>query len=211
MTTAEPPAEDTPCAAPATKRVILERAQASFLGHGFHATRMDVIAREAGCSKKTIYKFFGSKEALFGELLHQLRQEMLDLSIDPTVGEAEALRRFLYDMSRIMLRDTSLALTRIVMSEAGNESVSQQGALDRSIRPRLALESYLNRLQQEGRYDFGVESDAARMLVGMALGAFHHETLLGLRAAIPEEELRHRISAAVSIFLRGARVDAGGA
>ncbi len=201
--------DDAELEAPDTRQVILATAQEAFIAHGFHATRMDIVAQRAGCSKKTIYKFFGSKEALFAELLGRMRAEVVGLTVDEGAPVDEALRGFLHSMAKIVLRDTSVALTRIVMSEAGlNRSWLKWPSEDRSIKPRLALEAYLNDLQERGGYEFGPPSDAARMLVGMAIGAFHHETLVGVLTEIPDAELEGRIGRAVRIFLRGARREA---
>jgi hypothetical protein len=41
------------------------------------------------------------------------------------------------------------------------------------------------------------------MLMGMALGSFHHEMLIGVTTSVPQEVLRERILRAVRIFLRG--------
>src|SRR5688572_28918040 len=43
---------------------ILEAALAVFSREGFHATRVEAIAREAGLAKGTIYLYFPTKEAI---------------------------------------------------------------------------------------------------------------------------------------------------
>jgi len=48
---------------------ILESAHRAFLTHGFAGTTMDDLAREVGMSKKTLYRFFTSKEALADALV----------------------------------------------------------------------------------------------------------------------------------------------
>ncbi|MDU3756559.1 MAG: TetR/AcrR family transcriptional regulator [Klebsiella pneumoniae] len=46
-------------------RVILQAATKVFLSHGFSAATTDMIQREAGVSKSTVYAHFASKDALF--------------------------------------------------------------------------------------------------------------------------------------------------
>ncbi len=48
---------------------VNEAAHRLFLEHGFAATSMDAVAREAGVSKATLYSYFPSKEALFAHLI----------------------------------------------------------------------------------------------------------------------------------------------
>lgn len=53
-----------------TKRdAILKAADALFARHGYGLTGVDALAAEAGVTKRTLYKQFGSKEALFAEWL----------------------------------------------------------------------------------------------------------------------------------------------
>jgi TetR/AcrR family fatty acid metabolism transcriptional regulator len=51
---------------------ILEAAIREFAQHGFHATRMEDIAREAGLSKGAVYLYYKSKDAIIGALLRTL-------------------------------------------------------------------------------------------------------------------------------------------
>lgn len=60
MSTARPPSRS------ALKRAqIIEAARRRFLRQGYTAAGLDDIASDAGVSKVTIYKHFGSKQALF--------------------------------------------------------------------------------------------------------------------------------------------------
>ena len=51
------------------QRAILEAARRRFLRFGPRKTTMDEVAREAGCSRATLYAHFGSKEDLYASLL----------------------------------------------------------------------------------------------------------------------------------------------
>lgn len=51
---------------------ILGAAEAAFLEHGYLGTRMDAVAELAGVSKQTVYSNFGSKEALFLRVVHEM-------------------------------------------------------------------------------------------------------------------------------------------
>lgn len=47
-----------------TKQAILDAAQEAFLAQGYHKTDMRDIAKIVGIDKRTIYRYFDSKEAL---------------------------------------------------------------------------------------------------------------------------------------------------
>ncbi|WP_426955470.1 TetR/AcrR family transcriptional regulator [Muricoccus radiodurans] len=192
----------------ATRERILVAAEKAFVALGFHAATVDGIARDARCSKKTVYKFFASKEELFATLLRGLRTEVEALPVPDGADPEVVLRDFLASMAEILLRDRSLVLMRIAMAEVGRmpTPMSGAGAAEAGNPARLGLERYLAALQREGGHDFGPPHEAARLLIGMALGAFHHELLAGLKAEVPAPELSNRIARAVRIFLRGSRV-----
>lgn len=54
------------------KRNLLKNITESFLIKGFYKTTMDEIAQELRVSKKTIYKFFPTKEILLNLIIHYL-------------------------------------------------------------------------------------------------------------------------------------------
>lgn len=190
---------------------ILDAAEASFLARGFHATTMDVIAREVRCSKKTLYKLFASKEDLFSLLLVRVRLDVERIRVDQDWEPERVLREFLIAMARVMLRHQTVALARIGIAESSRAAIrTPELNGSSSMTGQFRLEDYLMKLQLGGGYDFGLPLEASRMLVGMALGAFHHEVLTGLRAQVPEAELYGRIDRAVRIFLRGSRTEVTG-
>jgi AcrR family transcriptional regulator len=55
--------------AAATRRQIALAARRRFSGDGYSATTIEAIAVEAGVSPATVYKVFGTKRAMAGELL----------------------------------------------------------------------------------------------------------------------------------------------
>ena len=184
---------------------IMAAAGAAFVAQGFRLTTMDTIARGARCSKKTVYKLFNSKEELFQELLRGSRREFERLPVDRTLAPEAALEAFLLDLAAVLLRDSHIALMRIAVAEAGQlpRPVSDPGG--EPAVAQLSLANYLAELGRSGGYEIPDASEAARMLIGMALGAFHHELLAGLEARVPEEALTRRTQSSVRIFLRGCR------
>lgn len=58
---------------------ILEVARKHFFAQGFQATTMDEIARDLGMSKKTLYQYFPSKEALLDGIIDFLADELAAL------------------------------------------------------------------------------------------------------------------------------------
>jgi AcrR family transcriptional regulator len=75
-------------------REILETALRLFTEQGYDETPMAQIAREAGVSQRTLFRYFGAKEDLLGYDQHGFRQVLADtVRAQPAdVGVWEALR-----------------------------------------------------------------------------------------------------------------------
>jgi AcrR family transcriptional regulator len=183
---------------------ILASAYEEFRARSFHLATMDAIARRAACSKKTIYKLFSSKEEMFLELINRSKSEIRGLQVDHRLAPHGALVEFLKNVADVILNDTAITTIRMMMAEHTHghdllNTAEQRG----SGSARLALEDYFEELAREGTYDFGESNGAVRMLMGMAVGAFHHELLLGIVSHVSKDEINARVERAVAIFLKG--------
>ena len=61
-------------AIPSKKEDIISQAYASFYEHGFHATGVDKALGKSGLSKRTVYKYFRSKEELVAATIKYYQQ-----------------------------------------------------------------------------------------------------------------------------------------
>ena len=74
---------------------IIKAASALFTERGYEATNMDDIAQLGDVSKRTVYKHFETKEALFEHVLQALWQQLgesIALTYEPSRGVREQLR-----------------------------------------------------------------------------------------------------------------------
>lgn len=89
---------------------LIEAGLAEFADKGFAATRLEDVARRAGVSKGTIYRYFENKEALF--------QAALRSRVVPVFGDLEALVDDYPGNTRDLLHTLFRALyERVVASE----------------------------------------------------------------------------------------------
>ena len=80
--------------AEAKRDQVLGGARRVFLREGFAAASTDVIAREAGVSKRTLYAYYPSKEELFADVLRRLTVE------NPQTRVLESVQRHIDDPLR---------------------------------------------------------------------------------------------------------------
>ncbi|MFE1026439.1 TetR/AcrR family transcriptional regulator [Streptomyces sp. NPDC058818] len=85
-------------------RRVLEAAERLFYEHGIHAVGVDLIAAEAGVTKKTLYDRFGSKEQIVVEYLagrDERWRELLAGRLEAASGHPPAARVLaVFDASR---------------------------------------------------------------------------------------------------------------
>src|SRR5262249_24082656 len=103
----------------ARREKLIAAAEDAFLENGYHAARMDSIARRAGMSKKTLYRHFETKEALFAAVIGARAAAFMAQTDLPTISASprEALIALLGQVARLVLTPRSVALYRVVIAE----------------------------------------------------------------------------------------------
>lgn len=79
----------------ADKREAILRATMQLITeHGFHATPMSMVAKQAGVAAGTIYHYFSSKEELIMQLYAELKQKMGNAMLQGDEGSGNIRDRF---------------------------------------------------------------------------------------------------------------------
>jgi len=90
MVAPDPPSARLPAAQ--RRRQLLDVALAAFSAAGFHGTSMEDVATAAGVTKPVLYQHFGSKRALYIELLNDVGGQLMDV-IAKAAAEAAGPQR----------------------------------------------------------------------------------------------------------------------
>src|SRR5882672_7049520 len=139
-----------PCqiAEPERRQLLLDAAESVFVELGYSSASMDDIARRAGMSKKTLYRLFETKEALFAAVI-AARRATLETTAEsgdcPDVEAAEkVLRRFLGGIARFVLAPRQAALYRLVIAESQRApEIAHAFYREGPTKARLALTEWL--------------------------------------------------------------------
>ena len=191
------------------RREILTAAQGVFLDRGYLGTNMDEIATLSGASKQTVYKHFGSKEALFVEIVQSMTAEASDAVHQP-VPEPEGpedLAPFLRDYAlrqlTIVLTPDLMRLRRLVIGE-----VSRFPELARALyeggprRAMAAMSALFGRLSDRGLLTVADPDTAASHFNWLVMSAPVNDAMLLGNDAIPgDAELRRHAAEGVRVFL----------
>ena len=181
-----------------------------FLKHGFGGVSLEMIVAEAGGSYREIYSQFGSKEALFEnvmrdmctEILAPLRQLMAGSEL-PGLPLREALTRVGNSVLETLLAPRGLAFHRLMLSEAPRfpelAKVFFRSGPDSA---NASVAAFLSaRAQQEQLLLEDFEIAAAIFLDGL-VNNLQLKALTGGR--VLKADIENRVRLGVRIFLAGA-------
>jgi TetR/AcrR family transcriptional regulator, mexJK operon transcriptional repressor len=184
----------------AKRDAILRGAKAVFLKHGFESTSMDVVALRAGVSKMTVYRHFGSKEALFAGVITNLCERIVDGDIREIfdLPPRDALMTFARKMIAIVFAHETVELHRIVIAES--RRFPKLGRLFYQSGPEAcvaALTIYFDRHVDDAQFKVRNPRRAAEEFLELLRGYAHLRVMLGLERVPSSAEMEERIEGAI--------------
>ena len=187
---------------------ILEVAEKLFLVHGFGATSIEAVAKQAGISKRTFYHRFPGKEQLFEAVVQRLMERWLppfDSGLLAPPDLADALRDTAEYMLRIALTPEALALHRLVIHEARRfpslaRILHELGAANGIAR----IASHLEPRIRSGELRAIAPGFAAEQFI-LSVVSGPQRRALGLGVPLNASEIKTHAANAVTLFLDGAR------
>jgi len=184
------------------QRRILDAAMGCFLGQGYHATKMDDVARAAGLAKGTLYLYFKGKDALMLALLHRYFDEIraeVENSPPPTT-----LAQFLDGLRQTMpverLDATRLFFDVLGPGFADPRAAEMVGGFVDWLSAQYA--ALFRMLAATGQVRADIDPEATgRAVAAMLDGLVIHLALFNISA----EEFAQRRDAAISLLSDGLR------
>ncbi|WP_022892935.1 TetR/AcrR family transcriptional regulator [Agromyces subbeticus] len=188
---------------------MLAAAEQLFLRHGYLGTSMDELAELSQVSKQTVYAHFGSKKALFVELVSSMTGGAgdglhdLDEMPAPDGDVAGFLERYAVDELSVVMTPRLLQLRRLVIGEVGRfpelATALYENGPDRAIR---SLAEVMTSLAERGLLAVDQPLEAATTFNWLVMGAPMNEAMLLGDGAIPEPAVLRRHAAHVTrVFL----------
>jgi AcrR family transcriptional regulator len=188
------------------RALILAAAEHVFDRHGFGETSMQEIAAASGMAKKTVYKFFPDKMAVFGALIasHDILQDQLASDPGEVKDRTERLTQTLQKVATFILSPRQLMLTRLVIAEAHKSpELARRFHQECMTLTRQLLEQTLRAEFLAGHDEDSAARDFADMAVGAAIGVLHLDALmLQIDAPALEAEIARRARLIATTFTR---------
>lgn len=176
----------------ARQRAILEAARSLLTEKGYGAVTVDEIARRAGTSKQTLYRWWPGKGALFLELYERVAPPgLLDVDTGSLTGDLRALLTELF----AVYRDTGVgrALAGLVGEMTGDPALAERMRGDYLARRRALLLALFERAAKRGELRSDADIGTA---VEMLSGAIWFRLMTA--AAEPDEDFARRLSTMVA-------------
>lgn len=190
------------------RKAISEVGVALFERQGFTNTTIEQIAREAGVSPPTVFKYFGSKQEIVLEMLQKADENALQAArakmalIDDPLDALCYLEQVLVDQALSML---PAAIWRELLLHVfgGDQSAlpEKYKAMNEGVRHEIA--NALRDLQQRGKLRPDLDVDLAAFL----LNDYSHLQLLRLTSTEPLDLEAHRAQVRLTsgLILNGMR------
>ena len=183
---------------------IVEAAIAEFQENGYVAASMDRISQRSGTSKRTVYKYFESKEKLYSLLVERLSNgisEALQFTYDRHKPIREQLYALAWAKGRLLMRPEIVAVTRIVISEAlRNPEEAQQ--LHGEIDSQRSFVDFFSAATEDGQLSIDNCERAVDEFLALLKARAFWPVMLGA-PMLTEPEMEEIITASVEFFLRG--------
>ena len=188
----------------AARRREIEKAAYEVLAEkGYGATSMLAIAKQAGASNETLYKWYGSKQALFRSIVEENAREVAELlgdSISAARNPWDTLRCVGPVLLRLLTSEKAIALNRAAVMD-----VEETGILGRTLAEagRDSIAPLIARVFEDGRTSgqmlFETREQAAEVYIGLLVGDLQIRRVIGVIDAPDEAELHRRSDQAVRL------------
>lgn len=174
----------------ATRQRILAAATREFSREGYGGARGASIARQAGCSERMVYYYFGSKRGLFRAVLEaiylKLREFEYSLALDHLEPEA-ALRSFCLDVWRWYGEHPEFIGLLGIENQQRARHLRESERLGELVSPVVGLLATLvERGVRAGAFRSGIDPVQLYLTIA-ALGYFHLSNRHTLSAVLGED------------------------
>ena len=186
-----------------TKRdQIIRAAAVEFRENGFTAASMDQISARACASKRTVYRYFESKEALFRTFIewHWSRfAKTLNVTYDP----GRDIRDQLTDVGRgegqLLTSADVMATTRMIMTELlRNPELADED--QEKTDYRIPLAKMLAEASNDGQLELEDADEAAEEFIGLIKAKAFWPVILGA-PVVSEAEMERIIANSVEMMM----------
>ncbi|NVK33726.1 MAG: TetR/AcrR family transcriptional regulator [Rhodobacteraceae bacterium] len=190
------------------QQAVLECALGLLVAGGEKALTTAGLARNANCSKESLYKWFGDRDGLLAAVVAYQASKVHFPPEGGATADTETFRQhlnaFATELLAVLFGETSVALNRLSIGQSNKDDnrlgqlLLQRGKYMISAKARSLLEAGRHR----GYLKFDDAEEAYQVLYGLAVRDVHIRLLLGDKARPEEHDLESQAELAVQRFYK---------
>jgi TetR/AcrR family transcriptional regulator of autoinduction and epiphytic fitness len=163
---------------------ILQAATQEFLKKGLDAASMHNIAVVAGVSKRTLYKYYSSKDELFHGLVDELLDrvyEMYKITYNPGESIKGQLEEIVANKIKFITSESFINISKIVIGEMIKSKKVTEQQVEKMASSDTLFVTWINEARIDGQVTSQVESeDIANQFHNLVKGEVFWPVLLGI-------------------------------
>jgi len=173
---------------------------------GYKATSMLAIARRASASNETLYKWYGTKQALFASLVQQNAADAKTLLEDrpgSNTSAVEMLREFGAILLKVVTGEQAITLNRAAAGDVYETGLLGQTIFNHgkgAITP--LLHELVNSAQVEGDLEFNAEDEPVETYISLLIGDLQIARAIGVLNEPSDKEIQTRSDRVFNQFLK---------
>lgn len=190
------------------QRAVLDKALELLVEGGEKALTTAAIARAAGCSKESLYKWFGDRDGLLAAIVTRQASKVIP-GADPAANMSEtglraALEEFAKSLLETISGDVSLALNRLAIGQASKAETGLGAVLEKNGRARIGRQTtvLLEKGCTQGYLQCEDPQEAYSTLYGLVVRDQHIRLLLGGSPQTSRKELDGAAKTAILQFMQ---------
>jgi AcrR family transcriptional regulator len=169
---------------------IIDSASDKFMDAGFNKVTMDEIASDLGMSKKTVYKFFPSKESLLKAIVHALMKRV-EKAVHEIITSEKPIEEKLVELFALVGK-TVRKLSRPFMADIQRFVPTLWKEIDTFRRERILsqLLQMFKQAKKEGVFREDVDPDLFYMVMMATIQGIMNPQVLSQQSFSAEEAFR---------------------
>lgn len=184
---------------------ILAIASKLFLELGFERTSMDLVAKNVGGSKATLYGYFKSKDLLFVEVTRFIGEQHLVEAVSELSSGTEdlvsALTRFGAKYLGFVTADFAIATRRMVVAESGRSDIGQRFFSVGPLRSFQIVSAFLAQAMDSKRLQSADIRLATSQLIALLEAESMPLLMLGFPMKLSQADRQDQATRAVQAFM----------
>jgi AcrR family transcriptional regulator len=195
-----------------TRSIVLEAARRELQTTGFNATGMEVVARRAGISTKTLYRLFPSKAELLRDLVSEHFDQFaieFNLRRSGLVETEVGLNQMLSFYAGFALHPDLVSLQRVILQDKSNfPELAASFYAAGIIRMAGDLSKWLRDQVACGFIHVDDCEQAASFLIGMVVFEPQFAALYEGKPLPSRRQIEQQVRSCIALFLDGCRASA---